>query len=94
MTLLIQSQAALIQTQAAFYQNQAAFLSRVSETDRLLADLRRQSDDRFSRIEAEIATILRVLEEHSRILAEHSSPLQRLPEAVGEKIGFKAPTQT
>jgi len=38
-----------------------------------------------------MAAILRVLAEHSRILAEHGRLLERLPEAVRDKIGFKAP---
>jgi hypothetical protein len=45
--------------------------------------LKRQSDERFARIEAEMAEIIRVLNEHSRML-------ERLPEAVRDKIGFKA----
>ena len=61
-------------------QNQAAFLGRQAE-----------SDARFSRIEADIAAILRVLAEHSRLLGEHSELLTRLPDAVRDKIGFKAP---
>jgi hypothetical protein len=47
----------------------------VSETDRV-------TSEGFARIEADIATILRVLAEHSRML-------QALPEAVRDKIGFK-----
>ncbi len=56
-------------------QTQAAFLSR-------MADLERSSAERFARIEQDMTAILRVLAEHSRIL-------ERLPEAVREKIGFK-----
>jgi hypothetical protein len=40
------------------------------------------TSERFARIEADMAAILRVLSEHSRLL-------ERLPEAVCEKIGFK-----
>lgn len=60
---------------ALLIQNQAAFLGRLSDLDRDTAQ-------RFARIEADLATILRVLAEHGRIL-------ERLPEAVREKIGFK-----
>jgi len=56
-------------------QNQASFLGRLAEAERV-------SSERFARIEADIAAILRVLAEHSRLL-------ERLPEAVREKIGFK-----
>lgn len=43
---------------------------------------RRRTYERFARIENGMATILRVLAEHSRLL-------ERLPEAVRDKIGFK-----
>ena len=76
MAVLIQNQAVFIQNQAAFNQNQAGVLSRMSEMDRA-------SSERFARIEQDMSAILRVLAEHSRLL-------ERLPEAVREKIGFKA----
>jgi hypothetical protein len=69
---------------ALLIQNQASFLGRLAEAERVSAE-------RFGRIEADISSILRVLGEHSRVLAEHSRLLQRLPEAVREKIGFKPP---
>ena len=62
--------------------NQAAFLSRVADTDRRLAEIERESSERFKRIENDMAAILRVLSEHSRML-------EQLPEAVRNKIGFK-----
>jgi len=65
----------LEEAMAMLIQNQASFLGRLSETERA-------TSERFGRIEADIATILRVLAEHSRLL-------ERLPEAVREKIGFK-----
>ena len=65
----------LEEAMAMLIQNQAAFLGRLAETERVTAE-------RFARIEADIATILRVLSEHSRML-------ERLPEAVREKIGFR-----
>jgi hypothetical protein len=60
---------------ALLIQNQASFLGRLS-------DLERASSERFSRIEADMTAILRVLAEHGRLL-------ERLPEAVRDKIGFK-----
>jgi hypothetical protein len=45
-------------------------------------ELKRQSDERFARIEAQMAEIIRVLNEHGRML-------ERLPEAIRDKIGFK-----
>ena len=82
MSLLIQSQAALAQQQTALMQQQAAFLERRSETDSELAQLRRQADERFARIEEELAGIRAILLRHEQIL-------QDLPEAIREKIGFK-----
>jgi hypothetical protein len=69
---------------ALLIQNQAAFLGRLSEMDRTTSERFARIDERFARIEADMAVILRVLAEHGRLL-------ERLPEAVREKIGFKAP---
>lgn len=84
----------LIQSMALLSQNQAAFLGRTS-----------QADERFARIETELAAIHRLLAEHSQILAEHSRILddhtrllsdhsrilEAIPDAVREKFGFKPP---
>jgi hypothetical protein len=48
-----------------------------------MSEMERASSERFARIEQDMSAILRVLAEHSRLL-------ERLPEAVREKIGFKA----
>jgi hypothetical protein len=77
MALLIQNQATLVQTQSAFVHTQATFAAQMAQTNR-------ENAERFERIERDIATILQVLAEHGRIL-------QRLPEAVRDKIGFKPP---
>lgn len=84
MALLIQSQATLLQQQTALVQQQTAFLERLSGTERELAALRRQTDERFARIEEELRTIRAILLRHEQIL-------QGLPEAIREKIGFKPP---
>ena len=63
--------------------NQAMFVSRLAETDRLQAQFQREAAERFAHIDAQMAEIIRVLNEHSRLL-------ERLPEAVREKSGFKA----
>ncbi|HQU42701.1 MAG: hypothetical protein B7Z73_02090 [Planctomycetia bacterium 21-64-5] len=60
---------------AMLIQNQAAFLGR-------MAEIERTTSERFARIESDMAAILRVLAEHSRLL-------ERLPEAVRDKIVFK-----
>jgi len=74
----------LEEAMAMLIQNQAAFLARNAETDRRIAELDRVNSERFLRIEA-------LLTQHSQILAEHTRILQKLPEAIREKIGFKAP---
>jgi GTP1/Obg family GTP-binding protein len=67
--------ATLIQAQATLTLTQATLA-------RDMADLKRESDARFGRIETQIAEIIRVLNEHGQLL-------ERLPEAVRQKIGFK-----
>ncbi len=49
-----------------------------------MAEHKRESDLRFARIEASLAMVIRVLNEHTAIR-------ERLPEAVRDKIGFKPP---
>jgi len=68
---------------AMLIQNQATFVSRLAETDRRHLEFERETAERFTRIEAQMAEIIRVLNEHTR-------QLERLTEAVREKIGFKA----
>jgi hypothetical protein len=63
-------------------QNQASFLTRMADTDRRMAETDRATSERFARIERDMAAILRVLSEHSRLL-------ERLPEAIRDKIGFQ-----
>jgi hypothetical protein len=65
----------LEEAMAMLIQNQVAFLSRLSDTERA-------TSERFGRIEKDMTAILRVLSEHGRLL-------ERLPEAVRDKIGFK-----
>ncbi len=82
---------ALVQAQATLVQTQAAYLAQKPETDKRIAkfekrndDWQRQANDRFARIEA-------ILLEHNRILSEHAKFLEKLPDLIGEKIGFKPP---
>jgi hypothetical protein len=77
-------QSHLEEAMALLIQNQASFL-------RDMREMERTNTERFSRVEATMASILRVLDEHSRILNEHGRILERLPEAVRDKIGFKTP---
>jgi len=75
MSLLIQSQAALMQNQTASSQQQTAFLARLADQEKELTELRRQTDERFGRIETILLELMRMME--------------ALPEAIREKIGFK-----
>ena len=72
----------LEEAMALLINNQAAFLSRMADSDRRLSEIERAASERFARIERDMSAILRVL-------AEHSQMLERLPEAVREKIGFQ-----
>jgi hypothetical protein len=74
---------------AILLQTQAAFLARLAESDKRLADNEREASERFARIERDLTAILGVLSEHSRVLSEQSRLLERLPEAVRDKIGFR-----
>jgi hypothetical protein len=67
---------------ALLIQNEAAFVGRLAESDKRASEFERVTSERFARIEKDMAAIL-------RILAEHSQILERLPEAVRDKIGFK-----
>jgi hypothetical protein len=69
---------------AILIQNQASFLARMSEMDARLAETSRINGERFARIEERFVRIEALLLEHSRIL-------KALPEAIRDKIGFKAP---
>jgi hypothetical protein len=73
MATLTQTQATLTQTQAGFVQSQAALQAE-------MAAFRRETAERFARIEA--------------ILLEHNRILQALPDALGKKFGFRPPEAT
>lgn len=72
-----EAMAALVHAQANLVQTQALFLTQLAETNRHIAELERSNSERFRRIEI--------------LLLEHSRVLEALPEAVREKIGFRAP---
>ena len=74
---LVQAQANLVQANAALALQHTAFLARMAEIDARMAETNRINSERFARIEA--------------ILMEHSRILRALPDAVRDKIGFKAP---
>jgi hypothetical protein len=74
----------LEEAMALLIQTQASFLGRLAETQQLHSEFERATADRFARIEKQMTEIIRVLGEHGRLL-------ERLPEAVRDKIGFKSP---
>jgi hypothetical protein len=84
LAILLVNQATLMQNQGAFLQNQAAFQARAAETDLRIAEINARMAETNRRIEERFARIESILIEHSRIL-------QTLPDAIREKIGFKAP---
>src|SRR5262249_14144469 len=67
----------LAQAQALLVPTQAQFLSQLAEHQRAHDALRRENAERFARIET--------------VLIELTRMMDRLPEAVREKIGFKMP---
>jgi predicted nucleic acid-binding Zn-ribbon protein len=88
--LLIQNEAALAARLVESDKRHAESDQRHAENERLhleyerrWLELKQQSDERFARVEKDIASIIQVLNEHTRIL-------ERLPDALREKIGFKA----
>ena len=76
----------LEEAMATLLQNQALFLAQV-------ADMNHRFDERFARMDERFARIEAILVQYSQILSEHTRMLQALPEAVRDKIGFKAPPQ-
>ncbi len=75
MATVLHTQAAMQQTQATMQQAYADMITRFAQFEKEMAQIRRESDERFARIEA--------------ILLEHNRILSRLADTVGEKIGFK-----
>ena len=75
---MLQAQASMLQAHASLAQNQATFLSRISEIDARMADTNRLNNERFGRIETILMDLVRMIE--------------RLPEAVRDKIGFRGAT--
>ena len=64
---------------AQLIQNQAQFVGQLAETNKRLG----QSDEKFGRIEKDLDLI-------KALLLRHEDTLKKLPEAIREKIGFKA----
>ena|ERR1700686_1608555 len=77
LTALVQAQAIMVQTQATYLAHKAETDKRIAEFENETKAWQRQANEGFERIEA--------------ILLEHNRILRALPDAIGEKIGFKAP---
>lgn len=82
MTMLVLNMAILIQ-------NQAAFLGQMAEIERSIAERFARMDERFARSDERFARMEQDMTAIMRVLAEHGRLLERLPEAVRDKIGFK-----
>jgi hypothetical protein len=76
MQALAHAQATLVQTQATLVAQMADSQREAVEFRRRADEWQRRADERFARIEA--------------ILIDHGRILLQLPDAVREKIGFKA----
>jgi hypothetical protein len=78
---------ALEQSITNLNQAMATLIQTIADTNRDVAELRRQSQETEKRIEQRFVRIEAILLEHSRILTA-------LPDAIRDKIGFKAPDQS
>lgn len=72
----------LDEAMALLVQNQAAFVGQLAEANRRHVEFERETAERFARIEGQMAEIIRVVTEHNRAI-------DRLTEAVRDRIGFK-----
>lgn len=82
MALLINNQAALVGRQAETDRAQVEFQRQQVEFQRKHLEFEAETKERFLRIEGQMAEIIRVLK-------AHTAQLERLTDAVREKIGFK-----
>ena len=64
-------------------QNQALFVSQMASFENRMTSLATKSDERFARIEKDLDLI-------KGLLVKHENTLEKLPEAIRKKIGFKA----
>ena len=88
----------MLKAHTALAQTQAALQAQMVESKRLRAEAERRFDEfvrRFNEYERinneQFARIHAILLDHSRILAEHTHILERLPDAVRERMGFPIP---
>jgi hypothetical protein len=81
--------ATLLQNQAELVQNQAAFVAQMRERDREMIEMQRRFariDERFAQVDQRFAQIDQRFANIEALLREHNRILERLPDAVREKI--------
>jgi len=79
----------LEEAMAMLIQNQAAFVAQMRDRDREMIELQRTTAERFAQIDQRFAQVDQRLANIEAVLREHSRTLERLPDAVRDKIGFK-----
>jgi hypothetical protein len=73
----------LEEAMAMLIQNEAAFVGRLAENERRHLEFERETAEHFAAFESKMAEIIRAVNEHNRLL-------ERLPDEIRERIGFKA----
>jgi chromosome segregation ATPase len=96
-----EAMANLARSQENWLQNQALFVAQMAETSRRIDESNHRIDERFGRIDERFGRIDErfgrieaILLQHGQILNELIRMLERLPEAVREKIGLEPPEQS
>lgn len=74
----------LEEAMAVLINSQSSFLTQMTHSNAQIAQLNARSEERFFRIESELAEI-------KAMLLRHEHMLQALPEAIRERIGFTPP---
>ena len=64
---------------------------RMAQIDERHSDLRRHSDELFFKLSKINAQIIKRLDHIEAVLEEHGKVLERLPEAIRERVGFGRP---
>jgi hypothetical protein len=85
-----QGNGTLAQAIALLIQNQAAFVAELAEANRERTAIERRTEARFRHIEKTMDEMKAMLIDRERVLREVYEMLKELPEAVRQKIGFKA----
>jgi hypothetical protein len=81
--LLIQNEAQFLATERETRRELAQFSREIVKIEREMIEARHATEARFRRIEEQF-------EEQARVLQAHGALLEALPDAIQERIGFKA----